>query len=225
MNKVSIIIPVFNDFDSVVELISRIESMDSHPFDFLIVDNGSTDSRTLSLLRSGSHNWKSVRSEDNLGFGGGILFGIQEAHNEFVGWMPGNLKVDPRDLSDFVKNIKLHRNIFVKAKRKNRSKIANVKTLLAGFTQSILLRVNMFDSGGTPTICHKAFIESFVNPPNDYVFESYVLHRARLSKIEIVRPSINYGKRVFGQSHWQTGVKAEATLMWKIIRSSSHWKM
>lgn len=223
MTKISIVIPIYNDSQSLLELISRIESLRSTSFDFLIVDNGSTDDQTVTLLQKNGLAWKSIRSEKNLGFGGGILFGLREAKSEYVGWMPGNLKIDPRDLNDFVSGIQLHGNVLLKAKRKNRSTIANFKTLLAGLTQSILLRENMLDTGGTPTICHRSFIETFFNPPQDYVFESYVLYRARLKKMEVLRPSINYGKRLFGNSHWQTGIKAEAKLMWKIIRSSSRW--
>jgi hypothetical protein len=82
----------------------------------------------------------------------------------------------------------------------------------------------MNDSGGTPTICCKDFISQLDNWPKDYVFESYVLFMAKERKLEIVRPPIHYGSRKFGNSHWQSGLKAEIKLMLSIIQQSRFWK-
>ena len=220
---IEIVIPVYNDFESLTELIKRIEWCRCEAISFLVVDNGSIDTRIWETLQRNGQNWSAVRTTTNLGFGGGILFGIQQSRNEWIGWMPGNLKIDPRDLENFISKIDFTRNILIKANRIHRTPSAKLKTLAAGMAQSLMLRESMFETGGTPTICRKEFVTSLDNPPLDYVFESYILYQARKHALEIVRPQIKYGPRLFGKSHWQSGLRSEVKLMLKIIRSASRW--
>jgi len=222
--KIEIVIPIFNDFESLEVLLTRIADVENEYLRFIIVDNGSTDTRITKLLEKTPHNCKSVRTVQNLGFGGGILFGVNQTESEWVGWMPGNLKVDPRELTNFIYGIEFNENYLVKASRSGRKLVAHLKTLFAGIVQSLLLRENMLDTGGTPTICTKKFILSLVNPPTSYVFESFILFIARQRKMEVLRPKIHYGVRLFGKSHWQNGLRAEWNLMRLIMREARHWR-
>lgn len=222
MKDITIVIPVYNDKESLAELESRLKQLSLENVRFLIVDNGSTI--PLNITNNSSNSITFTRSNVNLGFGGGIMFGVKQCDTEFVGWMPGNLKISPSDLPDFFTKFQLTPNTFVKAKRIGRPKIDLLKTRIAGVIQSLVLLRNMNDSGGTPTICRKDFISQLDNWPKDYVFESYVLFMAKERKLEIVRPPIHYGSRKFGNSHWQSGFKAEIRLMLSIIQQSRFWK-
>ena len=221
--NLTIVVPVFNEIDSLPIFLDMIAEAKSSEIHFLLVDNGSTREEVSTILRRGSNYWSSLRTDTNLGFGGGILFGVGRSPTEFVGWMPGNLKVDPREVVQTLSCLKLEKMYLVKAKRTGRTTSANAKTAVLGLIQSVLLRSNMFDSGGTPTLCHKDFILGLNNPPTDYVFESYVLYKARVSGMGVLRPKISYGKRVFGESHWQRGLGSEIALMRRIWASSRSW--
>jgi hypothetical protein len=222
--KITMVIPIYDDFESLEVLITLIqETPDDHIF-FLVVDNGSTDERVSKLLSNPRSNWRGIRSDTNLGFGGGILFGVSKAETEYVGWMPGNLKIDPRDTPDFLNSASFSEKNFVKARRVSRSKSAHIKTIMLGLAQSIFLRTAMFDAGGTPTICSREFLLSLPNPPNDYAFESYVLFKARKAKMKISRPSVVYTARKFGSSHWQKGLTSEIKLFISIIKKSKKWR-
>jgi glycosyltransferase involved in cell wall biosynthesis len=205
-------------------LLLRIEEIDESNFDFLIVDNGSSDENIFDRIKKGGPNWSGIRTHQNLGFGGGILFGINTSTSPWVGWMPGNLKIDPRDLPSFVAQIRFHPQTFIKASRVGRKPSARLKTLIAGIIQSLLLRKNMLDTGGTPSICEKEFISNLGNPPQDYVFESFVYYAAKNGGLVIQRPKIHYGERLFGNSHWQSGLGAEISLMRKIVLGSKSWR-
>lgn len=223
-HKVEIIIPIYNDYDSLKDLINLISECYSDELSFLIVDNGSTDSRISESFSVGGRNWRGITTKKNLGFGGGIQFGITHSNSQWIGWMPGNLKTDPRDVESFVSETSLSTTSILKGKRINRGFSAKSKTLLAGLVQTMFLKKNMFDSGGTPTVCPRLFLESLSNAPRDYVFESYILYIARMRGVEVIRPKIRYGRRVYGNSHWQNGLKAEVRLMIKIIRGARQWK-
>ena len=221
--KITMVVPIYDDFESLEILIKWIEQTPDELISFLIVDNGSTDQRVSKLLSIPGQNWRGVRSHTNLGFGGGILYGIEQAQTEYIGWMPGNLKIDPRDIPIFIKSIAFAESKIVKARRTSRSSGAYCKTLLLGIAQTIFLRRLMFDAGGTPTICSKKFIMSLPSPPLDYAFESFVLYKARDAKLKVIRPKIKYTARRFGSSHWQKGLSSEIKLFFHIVERSKTW--
>ena len=223
MSQITLIIPIYNDDKSLQILLKKIVTINLPSLSFLIVDNGSTEILQIEKPLNDSGSITFVRTPRNLGFGGGIQFGIARATSEYVGWMPGNLKVDPCEVADVISKIDLNPNMLVKASRSGRKLAPRLKTFFAGAIQSIVLKTNMQDSGGTPTFCSKKFIEGLSDAPNDYVFESFILYQARKAKMKIVRPKIIYGTRVFGQSHWQRGFRSEVLLLRRIFEESKTW--
>jgi glycosyltransferase involved in cell wall biosynthesis len=204
-------------------LLKKMETINLPSLSFLIVDNGSSESLQIDEPLNDLGQINFVRTPSNLGFGGGIMFGIAHATTEYVGWMPGNLKVDPGEVAVMISKIVLDPNLVVKASRSGRKLSPRFKTFFAGSIQSLLLKTNMLDSGGTPTFCSRKFIVDLRNPPNDYVFESFILYQARKAKMKIVRPKVIYGTRVFGQSHWQRGLRSEVLLLKRIFEESKTW--
>ena len=223
LKKVTIVIPVFNEAKSLVVLLEELGKINSKEIEFLLVNNGSTDISVSTMLKQGISKWNFVESVDNLGFGGGILLGISHAETKYVGWMPGNLKVDPKDVVKLIEMLTLDEKIFIKGFRTGRGIKEYIKTFFAGAIQTLILKSNMFDSGGTPTVCVKKFICELEAPPTDYVFESYVLYHARKNQLKVIRPHITYGRRRFGESHWQRGIKSEINLLKLIYISSLRW--
>lgn len=224
MTAPTIIIPIYNDAKSLEALLRIVTEIPKDQVSFLIVDNGSTDNSVKELLdRNG--NWTSVATPHNLGFGGGIMFGIRHCNTPFVGWMPGNLKVDPRALPSILSSFQLDSRTIIKATREGRSGIARAKTGLVGTLQTFLLQTNMLDSGGTPTLCSRDFVLSLDDPPTDYVFESFVLYKARALGMRVSRPKVAYGIRVFDQSHWQRGLVSELKLLMRVYKESRKWRL
>ena len=221
--QITIVIPVFNEAKSLEVLLKELGNINSKEIQFLLVNNGSTDINVSTMLKQDNSKWNFVESVDNLGFGGGILFGISHTETKYVGWMPGNLKVDPRDVVGLLGALTFDENAFIKGFRTGRGAKEYFKTFFAGAIQSLILKSNMFDSGGTPTVCTRKFICELKEPPTDYVFESYVLYHARKNQFKVIRPHIAYGKRRFGESHWQRGIKSEIKLLKLIYISSLRW--
>ena len=103
MSQVTFVIPIYNDAQSLSKLLELIGSTDDNRIKFLVVDNGSSDPAVVNLLQNGKQEMYSwVRIEKNLGFGGGIMHGLEIAKTEWVGWMPGNLKINPNELPNFL---------------------------------------------------------------------------------------------------------------------------
>ncbi len=222
--KTTVVIPVFNEAKSLPTLLDLLGQITSKETKFLLVDNGSSDLDVRKMLAEKSDKWLSVRTETNLGFGGGILFGIASSDTEYVGWMPGNLKIDPREVVQVLDSNLTDEVEFLKARRVSRGWIPRIKTFLAGIAQSLLLKTMLFDTGGTPTVCKRSFFSDLKDIPTDYVFESFMYFQAKKKRLQIKRPEIQYGERSFGQSHWQRGIRSEIGLLRNILKSSRRWK-
>ena len=137
--------------------------------------------------------------------------------------MPGNLKVNPSCIFQLLQVMPESENFLIKARRTGRSRSATVKTFLAGIAQSIITGKLLFDTGGTPTIMHRNTIDRMKNPPRDVVLESYVLFFAKKTQLNLVRPKVNYGKRLYGTSHWQRGLLSEFKLLLRILSQARNW--
>jgi glycosyltransferase involved in cell wall biosynthesis len=221
---IELVIPIYNDYESLEVLLQGIERVKNDNIKFLIINNGSSDPRIARILMITPRNCRAIAVSDNLGFGGGIIHGIKNSNSEWIGWMPGNLKINPEAIPAFLEKVEFVDNSIIKASRVGRTKIARLKTFFAGALQSLLLFENMFDTGGTPTICKRSFVLELRNPPLNYVFESFILFTARSRKMKVFRPEIKYGVRLFGDSHWQNGIKAEWNLMRLILISARDWR-
>lgn len=218
------VVPTYNDLESLTTLLQLVEEQKSKRITYLIVNNGSTNKNIEHVLSRNSEYWKSINLDSNLGFGGGILEGLKAAETNWVGWMPGNLKIKPIDVEKLVASTSLESGTFVKCHRLRNSKSAKMKTFIAGLIQSVLTRKNLFDTGGTPTICERNFVLSLRNLPTDFVIESRMLFEARNHGLIVTRPWIPYGERIFGSSHWQQGIASEFSLMRKIWKSARTWE-
>lgn len=225
LSEVTFCVPIFNDYESLQQLLLEIQLEDLQ-CKFLFVDNGSSDPRVREILNNNASQMIDyLRLEKNAGFGGAIKFAAQHSTTTYFGWMPGNLKIRPKDLNIFLKDIQKSEALFIKAFRSNRDKFGGVKTFILGIIQSLIARCNLFDTGGTPTLLHSSIKNILDNAPNDYVIESYCLYIVRHRRIKIFRPKVPYGKRFFGESHWQKGIRSELSLTKKIIISILKWKI
>ena len=135
LKKVTIVIPVFNEAKSLVVLLEELGKINSKEIEFLLVNNGSTDISVSTILKQGISKWNFVESVDNLGFGGGILFGISHTETKYVGWMPGNLKVDPRDVVGLLGVLTFDENTFIKGFRTGRGAKEYFKTFFTKNTK------------------------------------------------------------------------------------------
>jgi len=226
--KVEIIVPIYNDLDSARELVllinQRKDEFQKKQISFLLVDNGSTDARIGEFGTTLDSPIFMERIEQNLGFGGGILKAAKGSRAEWIGWMPGNLKVNPLIILDLLGHFRFEAGDVIKCKRIGRKIGGRIKTFTMGFVQSIYAGKNMMDTGGTPTICERRILLSMPNPPTSVVFESFVLYYARTLNLNVIRPKIPYGERKYGDSHWQKGLKSEFKLAQEILSQLKVWK-
>tara|TARA_X000001036_G_C20449462_1_gene712739 strand:- start:34 stop:675 length:642 start_codon:yes stop_codon:yes gene_type:complete len=194
---------------------------------FILLDNGS-DNNDMEIYSNKYKNtkkgWRLVRVEKNLGFGGGIIHCSKLVDKNFVGWMPGNMKQNPKDVFNLFYNLENHeKDVLIKAKRISRPLSDSLKTKLFGLIITIFFRSYLYDIGGTPNLVNKQFFNISDLIPNDYRFDIFVYYYCKRKKYKIIRPKVAYTTRLYGKSHWQNGILPEIKLTLDTLNSKKSW--
>jgi len=87
------------------------------PFEFIAVDNASTEPMSIGYLEQASKEGlvKLVKSEKNLGFGGGNNFGAKDARGEYILIMNPDIFVNEDSVKKMISYIESHRDIGILA--------------------------------------------------------------------------------------------------------------
>ena len=101
----SLIIPIYNEGHSLNKLLKLLQKFDSS-IEIIIIDDGSNDN-TRSILKNQS-SFKVIRHQKNLGKGASITSGINDANNENIILMDGDLEVEMSCIKDGMKVYENH---------------------------------------------------------------------------------------------------------------------
>lgn len=98
MKKLSIIIPVYNEKNTVLEILKLVEKVDlSLNKEIIIVDDGSIDGTIEILRKLDKSKYKIIFSEKNEGKGSSIKKGLLLATGDIVIIQDADLEYDPQD--------------------------------------------------------------------------------------------------------------------------------
>ncbi len=103
---VSIVIPVYNERDTIAKLLDRVHLCGINIHQILVVDDGSTDGTREELDRIGADGKITVlRHEVNRGKGAAVGTALPHATGDVVVIQDADLEYDPADLPDLVEPI------------------------------------------------------------------------------------------------------------------------
>jgi len=158
--KLSVIIPVFNEKNTVLELIKRVNAVKLNK-ELIVIDDFSTDGTREILKKARIKNMKLVLHDKNYGKSHGVRIGIAHATGDIIIIQDADFEYDPRDYSKLIKPILSGKSNVVYGTRfpkgKPRPSILKNKHFLANriltLTSNILYNANITDE---PT-CYKVF--------------------------------------------------------------------
>lgn len=99
MLRLSIIIPAYNEQNTILEILKKVNLVELTDFEkeIIVIDDCSSDN-TLNLLKSNNHLYKKlIVMERNSGKGAAVKKGLIEATGEYILFQDADLEYDPKD--------------------------------------------------------------------------------------------------------------------------------
>lgn len=146
-HRVSIVIPFYNEEENVRPLMEGIDeglAEFTHPWELIVVDDGSTD-RTVERLSEerrlrGGHI-RVIELQRNFGQAAAMQSGIDAACGEVVVTLDGDLQNDPVDIPRMVKHLLVHDLDLLVGWRRNRRDGFWLRRLPSWFANLLISRV------------------------------------------------------------------------------------
>ena len=229
--KFSLIIPCYNEAKGLGELVEAclnagFEAQDHHRFEIILVDNGSTDesAQLLPELVAPHALLKTLRVENNQGYGFGILQGLKAATGDVIGWTHADLQTNPADLLAAVPFFENEEAVFAKGRRYGRPLFDEFFTIGMSFFEMLLLRRLFWDINAQPTLFPRRFFEAWEAPPHDFSLDLYAYYLAKKHHLPVRRFPVYFGDRKYGVSHWNIDWKSKVKFIRRTIDFSLELK-
>lgn len=218
----SIIVPCYNEAANLPALISRFEALltggENDDWELVLVDNGSTDESAAVFereLRAPSRGFARVVRvpAPNIGYGHGIMTGLQAAQGEYLAWTHADGQTPPADVLrafDHLVRAPEPRRTFVKGRRRGRPIKDTLFTLGMQVAALALLRTNLADINAQPKAFHRDLLELAVAPPNDLSLDVYFFWLARQHRFLLATIDVQFGTREHGESKWAFNWRSKA---------------
>lgn len=224
----SLVIPCYNEAKNLPLLVARCGDFMRHPgCEVIFVDNGSSDETqdVLCKLLPNYNCFRSIRVEQNQGYGFGILQGLQAARGRILGWSHADMQTDPLDALRGLTFFERHGpNIFVKGQRYGRPLGDVAFTVGMSIFESLLLRKRMWDINAQPTMFSRTFLESWAEPPHDFSLDLFAYYQALKNGLIVHRFPVRFGGRAHGVSHWNVNWAAKRKFIKRTVDFSLQLK-
>lgn len=151
MDKISLVIPCYNEEESIPILIKSLEKlmqkMDYVSFEVILVDNCSTD-KTLKLLKDlhkKNKMYEYISFSRNFGKDSSMYAGLSKSTGDYVAIMDADMQDPPELLEEMYKTLKKEDYDSVATYRKNRKGEPFFRSLLANSFYRIMRKFSKLD--------------------------------------------------------------------------------
>lgn len=220
MQKISILIPVYNEKKSLLEILSRVEQVDFKlEKEIIIIDDYSTDG-TRDLYSQINH--KVLYHEQNQGKGAALRTGLKEATGDVIIIQDADLEYNPEDYVPLVELVvKGSADVVYGSRLSNRDNHEKFLLLsfLANLFLSFLTRLFFGVYISDMETCYKVFkadvIKDIEIESNKFDFEPEITAKVLKKGVRYLESPISYNARTSEEGKkigWKDGVQAVWTL-------------
>jgi len=221
MNKLSVVIPVYNEKNYILEIIRRVKAVDIEK-EIIIVDDFSTDGTREILKGLAAKGEKVIFHEKNMGKGAALRTGFGNVTGDYVIVQDADLEYDPDDYHKLLAPVLKGKAEVVygsrfTGERRNMFFHHWVGNRFLTLVTNILYNTTISDM----ETCYKLFrsdiIKSIDIKSNRFNFEPEITAKVLKKGIRIYEVPISYTGREFSEGKkisWVDGISA----LWTLIK-------
>jgi glycosyltransferase involved in cell wall biosynthesis len=224
MEKLSVVLPVYNEVHTVETVVARLRAVDL-PLEIVAVDDGSTDGTgdVLGSLRDAGRIEILISQPCNRGKGSAVRAGIAAATGDIIVVQDGDLEYDPAELPRLIAPIRggkadaVFGSRFLGGDHRVLYFWHSVGNALLTLLSNMLTDLNLTDM----ETCYKAvrapLMKSLVLTSDRFGFEPEITARLAQARARIWEISISYSGRTYEEGKkigWRDGMAA----LWHILR-------
>lgn len=219
----SIIIPIYNEKDTILELLNRIKKVGlKKEYEILMIDDGSTDgTREILEKIKNENNYKVLFKEKNSGKGESLKLGFKKAVGQYVIVQDADLEYDPKDYLKLLEEISKHKKTVVYGSRfmgeyKDMSSLHYFGNQLLTFITNLLYGVKLTDMETCYKLFPRELIQSLKLRASRFEFEPEVTAKILKKGYKIVEVPISYAGRSHSEGKkitWKDGFSAIFSLV------------
>lgn len=228
MTNLSIILPCYNEGPNIPLLVERVRPFwPEENFELILVNNGSTDESEEVLAevvaRPENSFVRVVTIEQNIGYGHGILTGLQAARAPVLAYSHADIQTPPEDVFKAFrmlagKELAIEKTL-IKGRRINRAQDALVLTNGLAKVVSIILGHELEDINGQPKLFSRHLLDKMSHPPTGFAFDTYLMYVAELEGLTLLEFPVDFGVRIHGESKWATSILSRYKTIWQYLVS------
>lgn len=209
MDKVSVVVPVYNEEGNVRELHEEIVDVcekSGYIYEIIFVDDGSSD-MTVEICKD-LRPLKFIQMRKNFGQTAAMDAGIKAAQYDYIVTMDGDRQNDPADIPKMIEYLKNNNLDVVSGWRKNRKDTFMKKFTSRGanFLRHLIVRDGIHDSGCSLKVYKKECFEGINLYGEQHRFIPAILKIKGFSVGEVV---VNHRARTAGKTkyNWKRTIK------------------
>ncbi|RJQ33532.1 MAG: glycosyltransferase family 2 protein [Actinobacteria bacterium] len=223
--KLSIVIPVYNEQNTIKEVLEKIEAVKLQPDiekEIIVVDDGSSD-MTSEILKKFNDDkiYRIHNAVLNFGKGTATRIGIKYAKGDIILIQDADLEYDPNDYPALIAPIISNKAEIVYGSRflgktENMTKANLLANKILTFTANLLYRANISDEATCYKVFHKRALDDIELKCKRFEFCPEVTAKVRKKGYKIAEVPISYRARNTSEGkkiRWQDGFVAIWTLI------------
>jgi glycosyltransferase involved in cell wall biosynthesis len=224
IRKLSVVVPVFNERNTLVEILRRMRSVDlpdGIDREIIIVDDGSSDGTRDVLKQLGDSTVNVVMHDMNLGKGAALRTGFLHATGEYVLIQDADLEYDPEDWPKLLAPVVRGRARVVygsrfTGERRNMLFFHWVGNRFLSLVTNVLYNTTLSDMETCYKLIDRQLLDGITITADRFDFEPEITAKILKRGVRIYEVPISYAGREFDEGKkitWRDGFAALWTLV------------
>jgi glycosyltransferase involved in cell wall biosynthesis len=225
LRKLSIVVPVFNERNTLVEILRRmraVELPDGIEREIIVVDDGSDDGTRDVLRQLGDSTVRVVMHEGNRGKGAAVRTGLALATGDYVLIQDADLEYDPDDWPRLIAPVVRGRARVVygsrfTGERRNMLFLHWMGNRVLSLVTNVLYNTTLSDMETCYKLIERDLVDSMKLHSNRFDIEPEITAKILKRGIRIYEVPISYSGREFDEGKkitWRDGFSA----LWALVK-------